>query len=201
MKYNQLFEEVLNESSEVLERVKKSFVAIKKTKDPILALVKLRSPLVTIWDALIRFSSSKILQESKMKFEHSPNLPDIEKAIEYYDQELQVFSDNFEFDPEKFSRALSLSINRDRIIQSLKYGVRATKYCKEESEKKTVISVIGGAMLSTNNYIDLLNSVLNQENERRLTIGAPQLETFKNISWNDIGISGENLTGRLAQLN
>jgi len=200
------FEKVLKESNtfgkkfDVLKKIKECFESIEKTEDPIVFLARLRGPIVIIWDSLIKYGQSIILREAEINLVSPSSLSDIQCAIDYYDRKLMVLSKNFKLS-DGFSKMDLLSVDRDWVIQSINYAIEATKNCCNYDEKKIIIEVIGGAMLSTNGYINFINEILEIENRRRISLRIPPLKLHEIILWKDVGISGENLTGRLAQLN
>lgn len=144
MELNKLFEEVLEESievqkaysdgNEVSRRVIESIEAIELTKEPLLTLVKWKIPISIILEAISEYCHSIILRESKTKITRTPNLPDIDNAINYYNKKLGNYSSNFNPELTKFSDLSTLDIDRKAIIERLNYGLLVARNCKDRDE-------------------------------------------------------------------
>jgi len=196
VEYNKLFEEVLKESleiqkaysdgNEISRRVAESIKAIELTKDPLLTLVKWRIPISIILEAISEYCHSIILRESKTKMTRTPNLPDIDNAINYYNKKLGDYSSNFNPELTKFSDLSTLDINRKGILERLNYGILAARNCKDKDERKNLMGVISDLIKPTNIYINDLNRVIDVENERRQEKNISPLKEIEPISINEL---------------
>jgi len=186
---SKIFDKIIKETysnNYVLNRVKSSIEAIEKTEDPAFAILKWRTPLAIILEALSKYSSSLLLKEAKTNFLKTPNLPDIEIATDFYNQKLQILIDNFNPKKTKFSDISSLSIDKEEIIQMLKYAIRAVGNSKDTEERQIIMDVICAIIRAANYYIRIINSIFTEENTRRAQIGVKPLELIELITMTDL---------------
>ena len=193
-KLERIFDNVLKESDEnyISKSIRRHFEAINATKDPTLALNKLQIPFFDILTTIIRYSHLINLRETKTKILHNPSLPDIEFALAFYAKNLGDFLDKCEVNEIKVSELISLNINRKKIIQSLKYGIKATKKTKNLDERRIIIEVISQSVNAINIYINFNNGLITNENTRREQKNISLLELIEPITYQEIGISFEN---------
>jgi hypothetical protein len=190
----ELFENILKQakvrrvmSQTLLYQTKKSIGRIKKEKNPFLAIVKWNLALTGIIHEISSYGTKFLMEEMGHKQLYSPNLPDIDAAIRYYNQEFRKYSDGF--DPKKttFKNYMDLYVNRNHIIGRLNYALRAaTKACRDVEERSNLINTCCEAISLTNETIRFVNIILGAENARREPRDLPPLKLIDEIQQTDL---------------